>query len=216
MDFPDIFADKKKIESRPLKIERKEPTVNSESKPKPRSKSTGSRELNSLLLYSPEEIVETGDDIDTAAKITLSPVISNLRQTTAIELAATTRSGLVSVSDCNGDRNITTNDKNGNSNNGSDTRRRSVSSTSSINDESDNDDEHNSKNGSIEKSRNTRSKSNANLGVNNEKYKNNDHDNGNGSAHKSGNGRSLKVLTSSKSEEFSSKIPKNVLQIISG
>jgi hypothetical protein len=199
-----------------LKIESKEATVNSESKPKPRSKSTGSRELNSLLLYSPEEIVETGDEFDTDAKITLSPVISNLRQTTAIELAATTRSGLVSVSDCNGDRNITTNDKNRNSNNGSDTRRSNDSSTSSINGESDNDDEHNNKNGSIERSRNTRSKSNGKLGVKNEKYKNNDHGNGNGSAHKSGNGRSLKLLTSAKSEDFSPKIPKNVLQIISG
>lgn len=199
-----------------MKIESKEATLNSESKPKPRSKSTGSRELNSLLRYIPDEIVETGDEFDTAAKTTLPPVISNLRHTTAIELAAITRSGLVSVTDCNGNRNITSNDKNGNSNNGSDTRRSSDSSTSSINDESDNDDEHNNKNGIIEKSRNTRSKSNGYLGVNNEKYKNNDPDNGKGCAHKSGNGRTLKLLTSAKSEELYLKTPKNVLQIISG
>lgn len=190
-----------------MKIESKAATVKSEIKAKPRSKSTGSRELSSLLLYSPEEVVDTAEESNTASKVNLSHVITNPRQTIAVPLAATTRSGLVSVSD-NSNRNSTTNDNNRSSNNGSDTRIRS-DSNSSIDNESDNDDKRNNKYGGIDKSRNTRRSSDGNKVLSNEKSKNNDHN-------KSGNGKSLKLLTSSKSEEFSSKLPKNVLQIISG
>lgn len=152
-DFPDVFADKRNIESSSLITDSNVATVKPEGKPKSKSKlSTGSRELHNLLRYSPEDTPQIANKTDSAADITSSPIISNIsnpRETSALKLAATTRSGLVSVGSSNAIS--TTSDNNENANN-SRCSRSSNGCYSGTNDEIDDNNDRNNKNGSTHKS----------------------------------------------------------------